>query len=823
MEEHAAGTTDVTAVLPPALTALEHSSMRVRLDKWAVSSETSMIADFYAWVVSEGTMDFEGLREQVKRGRLGGIDPMQLGRMARMLAIQLGDPQYDDFVLAALRLVLRHDIASAGVQRLRKLQVEMLFERGEYKRVRDILSRDAELANERWGYLTADSLNPYVLGPGADHDTWLESFNRPFTSYGLVPVQVDPGAVKPFDTLAAPVKAIREGGPLVSVIVTTYNPDPAEIATAVRSVLNQTWRNLEILLIDDCSQNTAPEVLEGLVAMDERIRLIRLESNGGTYRARNVGIAAARGVFVTGQDTDDWSHPERIARQVDRLIKRQDIAGVMTRATRVNDDMVRVSRGLFPERRCEVSFMMRRADAIRVGGYLPVRKAGDSEFRERLEQWTGMDTDVLEEPLYMIRLSSGSLSRSDFRPGWNHPMRQGFRNAYRHWHETATQRELAVDNLADEDVFPFAVAPNMRGKEYEPQHYDVCFVADWRSYSPQVRSALDEMRVCLEGGLSVAVLHLESPYGRLKYGTPTVRQLQGLINAGEIGQVYAHGPDSVRVTIVRDPAVIHLGRRAPLGISTDRVLMVAEPEEMQLSGRSWTYDPAYAHAMAMEMFESDVQWVLTATEDRTAADPGADVPLAQWSYPFVVAGHWSSHPPRITQSVPAVVACRVGPSPGDSSSGSQRTVADILTDCSADVRWLGDARVLLDQLGRNTLPASWVCFGEDEIDPLLFWRVAGFSVLFGTGSGVAERDVLEALAAGVIVMGDRQLREVYGGHIVAANPTSVTGAIDKLSADPDRCLRLATAAQQYVRTRYGGEPLVQVLKEYVGSEEGIKK
>src|SRR5699024_9393666 len=248
------------------------------------------------------------------------------------------------------------------------------------------------------GYLRTDMLNPFTSGKDAYFDEWLRGFNAPFTARQISPVFVDRRAVTPFDGLTATVPPASVDGPLVSVIVTTFNPDPIEIRTAVNSILKQTWRNLEVLLVDDHSSEEATGTLEVLAATDSRIRLIRLPTNGGTYRARNAGIHAAKGKYLTGQDTDDWSHPERIETQVMQMEENPKLIGVTTAANRTNDLLVKMAPGHNPHRKCEVSLMLRVEDARAIGGYLPVRKAADSEFRERLEAWSGTTTQLIDVP-----------------------------------------------------------------------------------------------------------------------------------------------------------------------------------------------------------------------------------------------------------------------------------------------------------------------------------------------------------------------------------------------------------------------------------------
>lgn len=93
--------------------------------------------------------------------------------------------------------------------------------------------------------------------------------------------------------------------PDVTVIVIVYN-DAARIEVAVRSVLDQTLRNVEVVVVDDCSTDRTPEVVARLAAAEPRVRSIRLpENSGGCGRPRNVGMAQANGRYVMFLDSDD--------------------------------------------------------------------------------------------------------------------------------------------------------------------------------------------------------------------------------------------------------------------------------------------------------------------------------------------------------------------------------------------------------------------------------------------------------------------------------------------------------------------------------------
>ena len=118
------------------------------------------------------------------------------------------------------------------------------------------------------------------------------------------------------------VTAASQTTPLISVVVPCWNVEKYA-AKCVESLLAQTYRNLEILLVDDCSTDSTLSILKSLAMRDDRIRVIARESNGGLGTCRNSGIQAARGDLISFIDGDDTLAPdayEQIALQYDPAI-----------------------------------------------------------------------------------------------------------------------------------------------------------------------------------------------------------------------------------------------------------------------------------------------------------------------------------------------------------------------------------------------------------------------------------------------------------------------------------------------------------------------
>lgn len=101
--------------------------------------------------------------------------------------------------------------------------------------------------------------------------------------------------------------------PLVSVIIPTYNRGRL-ILNSVTSVLNQTYKNIELIVVDDCSTDNTEEILKSI--NDSRIKYVKLEKNSGACIARNKGIELSTGKFIAFNDSDDLWITTKLEKQL---------------------------------------------------------------------------------------------------------------------------------------------------------------------------------------------------------------------------------------------------------------------------------------------------------------------------------------------------------------------------------------------------------------------------------------------------------------------------------------------------------------------------
>jgi glycosyltransferase involved in cell wall biosynthesis len=114
--------------------------------------------------------------------------------------------------------------------------------------------------------------------------------------------------------------------PLVSIIIPVYN-SAAYIEDAVRSAVEQDYENKELIVVDDGSTDSTPDILK---SFGDQI-IVLSQKNAGPAAARNHGLRRATGTYVAFLDSDDYWVPEKLRRQIDYLEKRPDIGAVYSR------------------------------------------------------------------------------------------------------------------------------------------------------------------------------------------------------------------------------------------------------------------------------------------------------------------------------------------------------------------------------------------------------------------------------------------------------------------------------------------------------------
>jgi hypothetical protein len=285
--------------------------------------------------------------------------------------------------------------------------------------------------------LLCANANVSSLAPAAQ----LRLLNDFLSSFRLSPLALTDGRLPPSPGNLRPAMSPQcvDDGPVVSVLMTAYQAVD-RIAAAIDGVLAQTYRAVELIVIDDASTDGTGDVVCAIAARDARVKYLRLPRNGGTFVAKMVGLRHATGEFVTCHDSDDWSHPSRIERQVLPLLLDRKLVATTSQWVRMEDSGVYYARPVHPLMRLNpASPLFRRKEVLaRAGTWDAVRTGADSEFIARLRLVFGKRAvRKVAEPLAFGAHRPDSLmtaADTGYGEGGISPTRLAYWEAWTKWH-----------------------------------------------------------------------------------------------------------------------------------------------------------------------------------------------------------------------------------------------------------------------------------------------------------------------------------------------------------------------------------------------------
>ena len=231
-------------------------------------------------------------------------------------------------------------------------------------------------------------------------DEAVDHLNVALETGGFTRLELAPADGNPLPPSRLRGRAPRvERNDLISVIMTTYNCDDT-VGYAIDSILNQSTRNIQVIVVDDCSTDGTPEIIKRYADRDSRIIGLKSDVNSGPYVCRNIGLRHATGAYIAIQDSDDYAHTQRLEYQL-QMIRQRNWVACYVGHLRVADD-----GGLVPDNHGELvgegpmTLMMQHRVVEELGYFTPVRSRGDVEHRDRMVAYygahrVGMDDSVL--------------------------------------------------------------------------------------------------------------------------------------------------------------------------------------------------------------------------------------------------------------------------------------------------------------------------------------------------------------------------------------------------------------------------------------------
>lgn len=653
-------------------------------------------------------------------------------------------------------------------------------------------------------YLRANILNPHSTGIGQQEE-WLEVFNRALTMNGLEPVTLDVGDAPPFYRMRCEVADAVEDGPLVSVLMPVYEANDAT-DLAIGSILGQSWRNLELIIVDDGSSEEFRERLRAWEGRDPRLRIIYNEVNRGAYWARNTAYAAASGEFVTVADKDDWHHPRKIEIQARDMLENPDKIGNMTSWVRV-DPALRFLVRWGPMRIVHPSFasiFFRREIVMeRLGFWDNVRKSGDGEFKSRIKAVFGVDLQPMSQvPLAISLLEDSNLTSDDLGLGFEHPNRTVYRKTYEQWHNRFKHgRSPYLEMNPARRPFP---APREFLPE-RPEHapFDVVFASEFGFAGGSSRVLENEVAACIDAGLRVGVVLMENMLIWEASDRNASGYMHRLILNGKVTRLTLTDVARTRLLLIRWPAILHMRPGLVSGIRADHALLIANHVPYENADRRYSYDPPRVTDNVRAIFGIDPLWAPESARVRELLAPL--LPAAK-----IYRHDW----PGVLPQVPARPPARERPLAEKPVVG-RHSRDDILKwpqaevlrqvyplDSEFHVRILGGIDSILNAGVITTEEASaWVVHPFGALEPSSFLREIDFFVYYHHPDLVESYGmvIVEAILAGTVVVLPPHFRAVFGDAAVYAEPEDVRTVVWKLWSDWESYGGQAERAYRYLQ------------------------
>lgn len=619
---------------------IRHSADLDGLQKIALAERCLAARDLITRIASDGECDYGRLREKVMIN--GRIDPDALARtcihpratrtLARVVANLDLEPDSKAFAAALYQRYLRDASIEAMLPYDHVLFIDLLDANGQV----DAASRHLEKSGLALSSpsdtlcLRANLLHP--VRHGGDVDTWLATINELFTGSGLEPIALEPSGLPYLDRLTCTAGEAHVDQPLVSVLMTAYRPDAAT-DRAIASVLAQTWRNLELIIVDDRSFEQDYARLLAWPAKDARVRVLRTERNGGTYAAKNLGLTHAKGELVTCHDSDDWSHPRKIESQAVHLLSSGDRIGNLSAWVRVSED-VRFERftnqGTLAYTNAS-SLMFRREPVVsRIGCWDNARTGADTEYHNRIELAFGRKLEVISgPPLSFGRVHQQSLTSGSVGKGYLSFERRTYQAAWRYWHrEISEQGASPMLQAGIERPFPApaSLLPDRDTLKQGDARFDIVLVADF-SVEQDAPHLAKRIEAHLKQGLSAAICQVRSfQEGALgqRFNRP---RIQRFVNKRKVRQVDLEDEVSCYRLLVLTPSFLEHASCLESRICAEKLEIISPTSRKQDESGHPVPNREVTSQVAMRLFgsrlsqPSDLKFKEPAAKSGTTSRP----------------------------------------------------------------------------------------------------------------------------------------------------------------------------------------------------------
>ncbi|GGA64701.1 glycosyltransferase family 2 protein [Ornithinibacillus halotolerans] len=446
---------------------------------------------------------------------------------------------------------------------------------GEKDKGKDVLQQVIEQQRHPDLFLGMANLHESI----EERVTWI---NKAMTSYNLAPIYFENGNDSTYDDLRTEsIKNVITDGPKVSVILPAFKAGDG-IRIAIESILSQTWTNLELIVVDDCSPDNTADVIKEYVEKDPRVTLLSTPVNSGPYVARNIGLKHATGDFVTVNDSDDWSHAEKIAIQARHLMQHDSIIANTSEHARLTEEIKLYRRGtpgkyIFPNMS---SLMFRREPVLeKIGNWDSVRFAADGEFKRRLIKVFGKNkyVDLHSGPLSLPRQSVNSLTGSSAfgYNGFFMGVRKEYVESLSFYHQSGNTLYYPYPMEKRPYPVPEPMWPKREDKPMGSRQFDIVIATDFRNVSQDL---VTKIKALAENDSTIGLVQMNTFNLKLSNEKVDIR-IRELIDGEQIQMLVFGENIMAQELIIPHSAVLQDKQRYVPKVTADRIKVIIDDVE----------------------------------------------------------------------------------------------------------------------------------------------------------------------------------------------------------------------------------------------------
>ncbi|ART78694.1 glycosyl transferase family A [Sutcliffiella horikoshii] len=725
-----------------------------------------------------------------------------------------------------LSVVKNGEKSKDKLRRIAILEAESIHLLGESTKGKQIIHNAMTRETHPDLYLAAANLETVI----SEKIKWI---NKAFNYHNLSDINLTKdNYLVPYDGLSSSVNNVEietnKQLPKVSIIMPVYN-GAEYLQTSLKSILGQTWKNLELIVVDDSSKDTSRLIIEEYMALDNRVKLITLDSNSGAYVARNRALTVATGEFVTVNDVDDWSHPQKIETQVRHMMENDDVIANTSQQARATDQLSFFRRGkpggfIFSNLS---SLMFRREKVIKLlGSWDSVRFGADGEFKKRLILVFGAEAvvDLATGPLSFQRQSNSSLTgNKEFGyHGYFMGARKAYHEAYSAFHEHNRDYLYYSAELKQR---PFAVPDTMlpkRENAYKRKHFDVIIASEFRLQGGTNMSNIEEIKAQNAAGLTTGLIQLS------RFDFESQREMnyhvRNLID-GEQVQLIVYGESvSCDLLIVRHPPVLQEWQRYLPNIDAKSVkVIINQPPKRDYSKQGVTlYEIKKCVKNLYDYTGSKGKWYpigpqVRDTLNRYHSNDLKHIKLSTDDWVNIIdVNEWKRdlRTPQVQDSV-----IKIGRHSRSQYVKWPNTKSELLElyppTPEYEVHILGGAESPRKLLGK--LPDNWKVYEFGEMEPKEFLKDLDVFVYYTHPDWVEAfgRVIFEAMAVGVPVIIHPKYQTLFSNAAIYAEVHEVKERINELMNDSQLYEKQVKIAHEFVERNFGHSQHISRLSNHV--------